>query len=293
MRLAIIILAAAALGMLTAGAMAGCHLPGSDPEPLRPATPAPQTKGMTLTPFTQVKPEKVDEYVIFVRLHFITVQLPMGSVSQSEQMWSYVNEEALGERAAIALGANGIRVGVGKEATWPEVHKALRALTGQPLARSDLLTQADAPVSYVLKPRQAEQTMFVFNPDRTLEGRDFPPGDDVLGLVPTIDYDDPSFVLFSAVPLVRTTQQKMEFVEDPAGGFAFRAKSTTYRIGQLDFRMKVPVGGFILIGPSREVTRRSSLGHHFLVRDKDGVECETVVVISPEIFATQAGGTAP
>ena len=54
---------------------------------------------------------------------------------------------------------------------------------------------------------------------------------------------------------------------------------------ELDFSLKTPPKGFLLIGPGRQVRRPSSPGQQFLVFDRQGLKFESIVVLVPEVFA--------
>ena len=62
-----------------------------------------------------------------------------------------------------------------------------------------------------------------------------------------------------------------------------------FSLTPLTFQVSVPSKDFLVIGPGPECGRRSSVGHHFLVSDRDGVEFETLLVLKPEAFAAPVG----
>ena len=140
------------------------------------------------------------------------------------------------------------------------------------------------PLPIVLKERQGEQTIFVFHEDRTLSGADYPPGDNVLAVACTLDEDDRSRVFVSAVPQIVTTLRRQRFLMGE-GGPVVAARPDVYPFEPLTFQVNVPRGDFVVVGPGSQSRRASSVGHHFLVRDKKGVEFETLIVLMPEVVA--------
>ena len=270
------VLLIAALSVFT-----GCKGPEGFPSPHgRP----PVLEGVTLEHFTDAKKQNLRDFVLVVRISLITVQVPVGSVSNSEQLWSYLDEEPLGARIGSALAHNGVRVGLGRKGAWKDVAGILRRLTGQVIKPTVAITRPGIPVAITLKTRRPAQTIFTFRRDYTLFGRDYPPGDNIVMIAATIDYDDPASVHLTASPMVRTKRRRRKYVKQ-ANGYAVTYEPTRYRLNGTDFRFRVPAGGFILIGPGREVSRKSSPGYHFLVHEMKGLEFETVVVIAPEVFA--------
>lgn len=272
------------LGLLFALGASGCVTPADS---LRPPLPVPTVNGLPLSPLARgAKLDKPEQRILLIRLRLIVIQAPAGTVSDSEELWSYLNEEPVGVRTGWALGQNGVRVGLGQESSWPEIAQILRRLTGSPVSHNHVLVQPGAMVPISFKEHQPAQTFFVVRPEGTLVGNDYPPGDNVLMMAATINFDDPASVFLSASPLVRTTHRQPRYVEQPVG-FALANEPSYYPMEELAFQLRIPAGGFMLIGPNRESRRSSSLGRHFLLRQRDGLSFETVMVIAPEVFAAR------
>jgi hypothetical protein len=242
---------------------------------------------MALNPLAGgTKLEKDREYTILVRLQLITLELPGGATSHSEELWSYLNEEPVGARVSSTLWRNGIRVGLGREADWPELRQILSQLTAKSLYRWNMNHPPGDPVSIPLKKLQGVQTIFLLRPDRTLIGYDYPAGDNVLTLVPTIDYDNPAAVHVAGAITIRSALQRPQYVQTPAG-YVLTRKPVRYRLPAMDFGLLVPAGGFVFVGPSSAAERETSPGAAFLIHEKDGVKFEKVLVILPEVFAAR------
>ncbi len=275
-----------ALALCSAGwllsASAGCRRPE---EPLRQKLPPPALEGMTLNPLAGgAKLERDREYTILVRLQLITMELPEGATSHSEELWSYLNEEPVGGRVSSTLWQNGIRVGLGREADWPEIRQILSRLMAKSLYRWNMNHPPGDPVSVPLKKPRGVQTIFLLRADRTLIGYDYPAGDNVLTLVPTVDYDNPAAVHVAGAVTIRSARQHPQYVQTPAG-YVLTHRPVHYRLPAMDFGLLVPAGGFVLVGPSSAAERESSPGAAFLIHEKDGVKFEKVLVILPEVFA--------
>ncbi|MDY6914177.1 MAG: hypothetical protein SVT52_06965 [Planctomycetota bacterium] len=225
-----------------------------------------------------------DRYFLVVRLRMATIEVPLGTASGTEEIWSYLDEEPVGAMRSAALTRNGLRIGVGRGDSWSDLAAVLKRMTGRKLRESHMLAAPGNPVPIVLKRRQGIQTIFTFHSDRTLSGADYPPGDNLLTVSCTLDQDDPSVITITGVPQVRSTQRKQKIVQQSTG-FLMVAKPTLFRFRPLAFQIAVPSGDFIVVGPGSESYRPHSVGHHFVVREKEGMEFETVLVLMPEVFA--------
>ena len=255
-------------------ASAGCETPDEPPT----------FEGAVPELFNLANKQNPRDFVLVVRMNLITVQVPVGSVSNSEQLWSYLDEEPVSARADSALARNGIRVGRGCKDAWGDVAGILQKLTGQPLARTTLLVSPGTPMPIVFKPMQKTQTIFIYRRDESLFGRNYPPGDNVLMTTATINYDDPSTVHMTGAPAIRSTRRRKRYIKH-ASKYAFSSEPIYYRLGEMGFRFEVPRGDFLLIGPAAEAQRPSSPGYHFLIHQRQALKFETVVIIAPEVFA--------
>ena len=269
------------LAMAAAATAVGCQ----QGEPLS-TLPPPLKNGQPMMPVdTHTKLEK-KRYTLIIRLRMITIEVPLGTVSDSEELWSYLDEEPVQAAYAAALGRNGVRIGAGRFEAWADIAKIFTRLTGRKVKERSLLTLPADPFSIILKPRQGSKTIFTSNEDDTLSGADYPPGDYLMAFSFTLDEDDPSRVIASAVPQVRSTQHKPTLVNSPAGPMIVH-KPSLYPFRSMQFQLALESKDFIVIGPGIESRRKSSVGHHFFVKTNEGVEFETVFVVLPEVFAAE------
>ncbi|KKL59135.1 hypothetical protein LCGC14_2218370 [marine sediment metagenome] len=268
------------LWVLAAGmSAAGCKLQ----IPLRPPLPPPVEGAVALTPLTRPKDTDLTHRMLLVRYRLITLELPIGSVSESEEIWSYLNEEPVGARIGTALAYNGLRVGMGNRSVWPDIAQVLRRLAGWQLRRSSAVARPGVPLPVTVKRGVGKQTLFLFRPDGTLVGQDYPPGDNVLMLTAGIDRENPSSVRLTCTPLIRAQRRRPRYVR-AGGGYTLAAGTDHFALRDMDFAFVLAPGAFLVIGPGPDVRRESSPGHCFLVRRRKGVPFETVLVVAPEVF---------
>lgn len=231
-------------------------------------------------------PKTVDAnaFLFIVRFRLLSVEVPVGSVSASEELWSYLDEEKVSASDHGSLGRNGFRVGLGKQNSWPDVVKILTRLTGRKIEEANGVIVPGRPYPIVLRQNMGEQTLFLTKDDRTLQGADYPAGDNILGLACSLNEDDPSIVQLSVVPQVRTTQRHWEILQEN-GLYTTELQPTVFSFDALGFRATMPSKDFIVLGPGALSRRPQSLGHQFLTRLKQGMTFETVVVLIPEVVA--------
>jgi len=230
--------------------------------------------------------QDVDEqYVLLVRLHIVAIEVPVGQASLSRDLWRHIDEEAVRALRNPLLGLNGVRAGLGRADTWPDVAEVLKALTGRRLSESAAVVLPGNPMPIALKIEQPRETLFVFDIERRPVGLDYPAGDHLLTVVCTLNEDDPSQVLMQAIPQVRSSKRTTHFREQE-GRLMMVAEPDLITLDSLAVQAMVPAGDFLVFGPGMASDRTSSVGHAFFIKERKGMEFETLVVLRPEVFAT-------
>ncbi len=260
-------------------AVAGCQNDGRQ-------AAEPSFADQTMPGGNRDNPETSSPPVLFVRLNTWILEAPVGLISRSEDLWSYLEEEQIGPRRQAALGRNGLRVGTAPADAWPEIAERLREMTGNELRRAQTTALPGRSMDLILRREQPAATIFTSQDDRTLVGADYPAGDYVLMVTATLDVHDPSFVLITGMPQIRTGQEQPRYIvtED---GVQLAAEADRYSFDQLMFQLSISDNDIIVIGPGSQSRQTTSIGRHFLVRQTGGMAFEQVVVIRPEITAAR------
>jgi hypothetical protein len=214
-------------------------------------------------------------------MNIIYIEVPAGQASGSEEIWSYLDEEPIGAERLVSLGRNGIRVGLGRAKSMPDIIRVLKRMTGQALGRRLTVGRTAAPHHIALKRNQGVQTIFSFHADRTLSGSDMPPGDNVLTVACTVDQDDADRIILTGMPQVRSAKTKTRFHSDPTGVRVVN-KPVMFGFEDLMFQMPMKPGEFLVIGPGAASRRPHSVGRHFFIQKKQGMDFEIVLVITPK-----------
>jgi hypothetical protein len=285
-RLSWLLISASAAGLL--GCEPGLSGAGSSGAPVIPPSPTtmPRAGGHFAS---QADPaggaQKAKQFRLVVRIRMTAIEVPIGTASGSEEIWSYLDEEPISTIRSVSLGRNGIRVGLGRDGAWPDLAAVFKRMTGQVPSQSVLAAMPNDPLQIILRERQDEATIFTFRDDRTLRGQDYPVGDYLLTVACTLDEDDLSKVMLTAVPQVRSTARLTRFVMSPLGP-QMVSQPETYSFSDLTFQLMAPPKGFIVIGPGANARNPATVGYHFLTHKREGVEFETLLVLMPEVLAT-------
>jgi hypothetical protein len=219
-----------------------------------------------------------------VRLRLYTLEVPVGKISGTEEIWSYLNEQALGARKNLTLGLNGLRVGLGRGEDWPDVADAISRLTGRKLAESQSQLLPGRTTHVRLKKDAAPRSIFLFRQDRTLTGQDVPFGDYVMTFTCGINPHKTGEVLLTGLPQLRTViDVPKPYRQDGVVGWERGPRFDSFDPAL--FQLSVPDKGFVLMGPGSQSRRTSSLGRHLLVKQRQGMPFETILVIVPELFS--------
>lgn len=265
-------LAAAAVAL-----SAGCPPDPNSTKVVRSSTTAPALKEVKAS-------AKFDPmtHMLLVRIKSVEIELPVGTASGSEEIWSYLDEEPVGAARGAALGRNGLRVGMGHQDNWPDLAKVLKQMTGKAFRHGVKLTKPSIPAAFELNERNRGTTIFTSHANRSLSGADYPAGRDILSILCTIDEDEPSTVLVTASLQIESARRRPK-LSAPGGSVMLKVKPTIYNFPELTFQLSVPTKGFLVIGPAAGARRPTSIGHHFLVRERSGAKFETVIVLTPEV----------
>jgi hypothetical protein len=249
------------------------------------APPRPPGAGPGLVPGLGKSGDPAQE-VLLVQVRMLGIEVPLGSASGSEDIWSYVDEESV-RASGSALGRNGFRVGLARRENWSSLERIFKQLAGRQAKDAALTLLPNNPLQIVLNPDQPVQTLFLFRADKTLTGEDYPPSDNLLTLVCALNEDEPNQVIIVGQPQLRSKNETVRIAEE-RGIFMWVVRPKVYELPDLTFRLSVPSNDIIVMGPGVAARRPSSVAHHFLIKERDGMPFETVLVLVPSVVRAQA-----
>ena len=220
--------------------------------------------------------------VLMVRVQIETFELPIGAASESDQIWTYLNEEPVGTQRGVTLGRNGIRIGVGRAEDWPDLARVLKRLKGRRVLGHTITSLPGATKVVMLQAKQPPQDVFTFYEDLTGSGKRYPAGDAMLAISTALNEDDISSVQITGMPQIRSSEHRPRIIRERSTP-RIVDRPELFNFEPLTFRLEVPSGGFVVIGPSAEAQRPHSVGRSFLISKRKGMSFETVLLLMPKV----------
>ena len=260
-------------------ALTGCPVTNPDPHPI------------CTMPGGGAAENASERQVVILQIKLTSIEVPVGTASESEEIWNYLDEERAQAGHAATLGRNGMRVGLAKGSTWKDLARILQKMTGQTLAEQNFAALPGQPFQVELKTFLDPQTIFTSYADRTLSGADYPSGDNLLVLSVTLDETNTSRMIVTAMPQIRSTHRVQDIVTDNTGRLTFVDHPVLYSFRPATFQTSMSDDEILVIGPGAESRRPTSIGYHFLLHEKQQLQFETVLVVS--IRAVKASVKTP
>ncbi len=210
-------------------------------------------------------------------------RVPAGRISATEQLWNHLDESIVAPRTSVLLSRNGIRVGVGRVASWPAV-RAVLVLHEPEVAASTPLVSGGAPWSLELADITDGTPLFYFDSDDRLAGARHAAGTLCLRMEHLLDLDNLAMLTLHAVPEIRRddvpARTRMRLAVDSASD-----RSDLF--SALAFTMVVPPEHFIVIGPGPASRMPHLVGSKLFNDTENGEDFENVYCIVPKILRRQ------
>ncbi len=289
-------LTAGLLGLLAAGGLA-VGVPGC-------ANPPPSAPGANKPAWAKINPTLLDENVFTRRgaqpapdgsatalptvaletyVQVWRFRVPAGRISTTEQLWDHLDESIVAPRQSVLLRWNGIRVGVGRVASWPAV-RAVLVLHEPQVSASTPIVAGDGPWSLELADIADGTPLFFFDAQDRLTGARHAAGKLCLRMEHLLDLDNLAMVTLRAVPEIRRDDPPARTRVRLAAEFADNRPEL---FSALTFTMAVPSEHFIVIGPGPASRMPHLVGSRLFKSTENGEEFENVYCIVPRILRRQ------
>jgi hypothetical protein len=266
--------------ILAAASLVGCHTPDA-----KKPTSAPTTASTQLT--FNIKPIGSDPRDPkpapgeIIRLVIFTIDLPTGCISDNSNFWKRVDEQAVGAENHDRLLRNGIRCGIvppGESAFFS------RFFDSQPhkmsVARVESFSTQTLPLQ--LDRHVDREDLFVFTPNGKIEGRSFDRATNELMLTFGFNPTDSKAIHLTLCPQVRSERLRLEY---SALNQEFETPlKDVERLYDVGLTADVRDGSFLIIAPSVDADRKTSIGGRFLTRPDDTQRSEQVILIVPTLL---------
>ena len=218
--------------------------------------------------------------MIVFRLECYQISVPFGAISRNEDFWKRLNEQCVRQDTYDLLFKNGFRVGTAPFSEWDSVKAFIQQNPGT--------VQTMATIGAEMKNLQLEmkknllfENIFAFDQANELTGRTFERCDNLFSISYQKAPRKYGEVRLSISPTVRGSVKRI-FATALNNEFEIEEhKPTSYYLG---LTVDIPVDSFVVLSPSTEATKVTSLGNTFLITDNPAEQMETVLVVLARPF---------
>jgi hypothetical protein len=222
--------------------------------------------------------------VLTVDFSVLRVRAAAGTFSQSEKIWNPIQEEMLPAQMRMMLRNNGLRIGVGKHSTWPQIKAALDAEKVE-ISTNQQTLQNGVPLTVEINAVPRDQTLFLIRSDGTMPGAFFPQSTNGLRIeywIPPSSADTVMMELMPEIRLLRNAGQSnlaVAALQNPS------VTQPTRPLRELAVRIAVGPDEFLAIGPSSVAQQNHLAGSLLLVEEINGHRLESMCFITPKILS--------
>jgi hypothetical protein len=227
---------------------------------------------------------KAPQVVIVLDVYHLL--LPAGAVSNSDEFWKRIDEDAIDVATHDLLLKNGIRIGLGHDNDWPY----FKGLLGKhPSSKQSRLRSEPGKEGYLelgMRTTIPEQSIFGIDDQGVDWGRRFEKCDDLLGISFIASTHNPGEAVVKVCPIVRGLRQtySVSILNNEETQIEQNHSEHLY-----DMRCEavIPVNTFLIVSPSKQASQlATSLGATFLTSEGKAEPLEHVLVLVPRAFRT-------
>lgn len=220
----------------------------------------------------------------------LRVRAAAGTFSRSEKIWNPISEDVLPADTQMMLHNNGLRIGVGKHASWPQIKAALDAEKVE-VSQDEQVLQNSVPLNIEVNPLPRDQTVFLIRSDGTMPGAFFPQSTTALRIEYWIAPNAPDTVMIELIPEIRLARTAGQSNLAVAALQNTTAGQPCRPLRELTARLRVGPGEFFAIGPSRIANQDHLAGSLLLAEEIDGRKLESMCFITPKILSSSKSST--
>ncbi len=215
-----------------------------------------------------------------VQMEVYICTLPSGSVSQSTDFWKLADEQAVDVAAYDVLFRNGFRVGVVPLSAWPMAKVMLDKYPVQ-VQQGVAVAENEGRLDIPSRSQPAGQTLGVFDARGDLSLKTFDACENLLALSFQPSPTDGGAARVVLAPVVREKRERISQAR-PGDGIVpplqFAKPETFYSI---NLAVNVPYGAMLVLAPSEQASRTTSLGYNFLIDEHPSERVERVLLMRP------------
>jgi hypothetical protein len=232
-----------------------------------------------------------------IDLAFFQFVVPQGTVSHNDQFWQNVLP-AVDDDTAALLDRNGLRVGEASVQDWKGFAKILNK-AGALTTGGHFLSIKPADQEVVMTPEIDDQTLFYFD-RHGLAGDFYDHSQNIFSFTYGPAPQQSGVVRLDLTPLIRSVRKHYEFTELNHEQDIEIVNSQ--HLFDLGLSVDIPQGRFLLIAPSAQSARTTSIGHQFMTQDAHAGRREKLLMflvnpsptlITPATMPSSANASPP
>lgn len=225
-----------------------------------------------------------------VRVDVWAISVPRGSVSGNEAFWKRVDEDAIDPLRYDLLFKNGFRVGVARQDDWDYFRDILARFPARHQLNALTVTDEQSVEVPVRKDIES-QILSYFDADKPVELKSYDKCQNILQLsfLPAPRRTDAARI--SMTPVVRATRERLEY--NPDNSERVLRYVQPERLYELNLAVEVPFGQLLVLSPSTDTARQTSIGRNFLLIDGNTEQSELILLIAPTRVPLKAGTEQP
>ena len=213
-----------------------------------------------------------------VQLDIYQMTVPAGAVSRSDEFWKRVDEHRVDPATYDLLLKNGVRIGTAHTGEWDYFRDVLEQNNAASMHGTATSGRAGS-VQLIMKKNVKWQDIWYLSDRNEGVGRTYNQCNNLLGVAFWPEPRRPGEMRVEITPLVRATRTRLQFrLNNDEQEIVDVADEHLY---DLNLRAIIPTSSFLVIAPSTEVDRSTSLGAAFLRSEGDIVPKEQVLILVP------------
>jgi hypothetical protein len=262
-----------------------CGCAQNSPPKKRPTT-GPTSTRVTLSMRAPVRNDPQDSPTpvpVLIHLDIYQFDVPFGSISTNENLWKRVDEQRVGDGPATTqiLFKNGLRGGTAAKSDWAFFRTYLQQLPDRTRKTTITKPRVDQMALDLDKPA-VDEDLFCFDANNRLIGRSYQDSTNTLTLSFQQAPRDPASVRMVICPVVTTERHRLEFT---AMNQEYESPFEEIRhLYDLNMIADVPSDDFLIVSPSPDASRSTSIGGAFLVNNEKAEKLEQILVIVPTLL---------
>lgn len=213
-----------------------------------------------------------------MRVDIYQLQVPEGSVSRNEKFWKRVDEHCFDPATYDLLYKNGVRVGQAPIADWDYFKQVMEQYPAV-AKQSSLVAGEGKAVELPVRKGMPTQDIWYYNASNVLEGHTFNACENLIALTFQPTPRHASSMRVALCPTVRCTEKRLQYTAN--NNEVEVTYSAPQRIYDLNLRTDVPMENFLIVAPSSDASRRTSIGHGFFMTAGTAERLENVLLIIP------------